>query len=610
MNRRGSSTRASRCFSFLLVASLTARVAGAKTWIVPGVINGGAYGVFFSTDVTLVNPGPTPITITVLPIAPSGSPIHAPMAVVLAANQTQMLSTDFGLPNGGALRTSSSDDFVVFARTNKVNTVVPPISFPQFVGGSLPVVDEQDLLKLGETGHSGWVSHSSDFRQGERTNVAVVFPSPIGGSATVTLFDERGNVLGRKTYESTGPSFHQSSVSVLTTADVPLGRIALEVTGGTAWGYTAVVDNITGDCAFIPIAPLPVANSSLPLDLVSAGVIQAAGRNGAFWRTDARLANSGSTSITVTPFLLGSSEFSASPLVIRPRETLEIRDLVQSLFNSSNSATGLVLWRASGVLTVSTRIRTSFADGSTFGAIHDAVPLARFSGVVDPPPVLADLLTGPGFRTNLLFTAGLSGASYDFEVLSGDGALLTTLHLSLPPLGYGEFPLESALPPASTFRRLHVRVRVREGSLSLKAAVADSVTNDPVIYSALPQVNHLASGAPVVPAGPWGGAPNGMDHLIVDTASIGIFRHCQSGAFPQPSSLDAEGRFSVLGTYAVQIGPSIRFDAILSGQTDGHTATVRVTPVGTGVGFLDTNPETFVLGAPFQPFTGLCPIEY
>ncbi len=69
--------------------------------------------------------------------------------------------------------------------------------------------------------------------------------------------------------------------------------------------------------------------------LVSTGVAQTGGTNGSLWHTDARLANPGSTSVSVNAFLLGTPQ--TASLSIPPAQTIEIRDTVQSLFGFSGS---------------------------------------------------------------------------------------------------------------------------------------------------------------------------------------------------------------------------------------------------------------------------------
>jgi len=475
-------------------------------------------------------------------------------------------------------------------------------------GSSLPVIEEDSLLQSGQTGHSAWVSHSGDNSIGERTTIAVV----LSGAATVTLFDDHGTVLGSAHYDVTRPAFIQAGLDSFATGSVPVGRVSLAVTRGTACGYTGVVDNVTGDLAIVPIDLLPVQPPPPGrLDLLSPGVAQVAGGNGRLWHTDARLANPGSAPISVGAFLLGQPPGApqTASLSVLPGQTVEIRDLVQSLFGFSGPYVGAVLWRADGPLLASTRTRQRESLSFTASpGVLSVVPLSRFRTNADAPGTLGDLRQSSLSRTNLLAAAGPAGATFDLDLFDESGRLLGTSVRTLPPLGWEQVPLDKVFQPPPLRSRL--RVRVELGSVDLAASVIDDLSSDPVFFETTPRVQHLASVIPPLPAGQWGGAPNGKDHLIVDASSISVFRMCQTGVFPQPLSLDAEGNFAVLGTYVVDIGPGILIEAILSGKTNGQTATIRVTPIANSSPIFDTNPETLVLGAPFMPFTSVCPIEY
>jgi hypothetical protein len=598
-------------FIFFLLA-IDAR---GKTWIVPGVMNGsGANGVAFSTDLTLVNPDGVARFVTIIPIGPPGSPIFDPIGITLQPGET--LFTGSFLAGAGALRISGDGGTAVFARIN--STRIGPAGGVQMLpspvhGSRLPVIDADTLLKSGETGHSGWVSHSKDPNSGDRTNVAIVFPD--GGAATVTLFDARGMLLGSASYDVPGPSFLQSSLDVLTGVDVPVGRIAVNVTRGTACGYTGVVDNVTGDLAIVPtdrLPPPPPAFAYGRVDLLSSGVAQTAGRDGASWHTDARVSNPGTTAIGVTAYLLGTG--GATPqqglLAVDAGQTVEIIDVVQSLFNVSEPVTGVILWRASGALLVNTRTREGVSTPISASCVFGAILIDGFITELDPTGVLGDLRQDDQFRTNLLAAAGPGGATFFLDLFDETGQLLGTARESLPALSWGEFPLSELFAGVTLPARAGLLVRVEVGSVNVQAMVVDNFSKVPILYEASPRGVRVMPPTPLLPPGSWGGAPNGMDHLTVDAASISIYRMCESGAFAQPLWLGAEGSFAVMGIYFVSAGPAFQFDAILSGHTDGHSATIQVMQVGTAFSLGDTSLETFVLGGPFTPFTGACPIEY
>ena len=93
----------------------------------------------------------------------------------------------------------------------------------------------------------------------------------------------------------------------------------------------------------------------------------------------------------------------------------------------------------------------------------------------------------------------------------------------------------------------------------------------------------------------------------MDSAKIVVDRFCRTGTFSQPPRLDSLGRFAVIGDYVVSIGPVAGFTAILSGETNGQTATVSILQLDATL--FDT-PKIYVLGMSYKLLPGPCPIEY
>ncbi len=584
--------------------------AQAKTWIVAGAMNGrGGNGAAFATEILLVNPDDVARSVTLVPINPPGGPVSDPLGLLLAPGQTLAMPSPLAGP--GAVSVSADGGVAVFARIDsKVLTstaTTPAHSSP------LPVFDEAALLRAGETGHAVWVSHSRDSAKGSRTNVGLVFAGP--GAATVEVLDAQGTLLGSAGYDVSSSAFIQASVSALTALDVPVGRIVVHVTRGALCGYAGIVDNVNGSLALVGLerlGPAPDPDRGERDDRVSVGVAQVAGRSDALWQTDARLANPGPGPVAVTAFLLGSGlETEPQSVFVGPGQTVEIEDVVQSLFNVSDPATGAVLWRANGPILVATRTRDGDSAAVRAFGISSAVPLSAYVASVDPPAQLAGLRQGSAFRTNLFAAAGPAGASADLDLSDEAGSPVATARVDLAPLAWGELALPLLYPGTALPERSRMTIRILKGSAIVQASVVDEAANNPVLFEAVPRGVRTISPSPLFPIGSWGGAPNGMDHLQADDGSISMFRPCQTGLFPQPLWLDADGGFGALGTQIVDVGPSLPVDAIFRGRVAGGSATVQVIPISSAQSMLvDSNPETFALGEPFGPFTGLCPIEY
>jgi hypothetical protein len=579
--------------------------AGAATWIVPAVFDGpGANGVVFSTDITLVNPDGIARSVAIVPILPPGGFVADPFPVLLAPGESRRIPNPVsGL---GGLRVLSDGGVFVSARANTFFPTLGPQP-PATRGTALPVTEQGSLLRAGEIGHAIWISQSADRSKGERTNVGVVFSEP--GTATVTVYGPSGAVLGSQTFDAARAAAMQTPLDAIVSGDVPLGRIAVAVTRGSALAYAGSVDNATGDLAIVAAERLSVGRTAGgPVDLVSSGVAQTAGRNGAVWHTDARFANPGPAPVRVVAYLRTPDEETILPgtLTVSPGQTVEVPDVVQSLFNVSTATTGSILWRASAPLAIGTRTRSSNGAATTASSISAAVAVERFPGAADAPGALADLRNDPQFRTNLQAASGPGGATFTVDLFDEAGNAVGSARETLPPLSWTQWPLDQLVPGAALPARSRARVTIESGSALVSANVVENRTSDPVPTQV--PLGAAASTGPAVPVGTWGAAPNGMDHVIVDSAGISVFLPCRSGNFPQPLSLDANGRFAVLGTWYVTQGPTVAYDAILTGQTDGHSLSFTVT-AGNAFDTI-TAPETVSLGGAWGPFTGLCPIEY
>lgn len=594
---------------FLLAASPVA----AATWIVPGVANTpGANGSSFSSDLTLVNASGSERAVTLSLIPGPGTADAVPRNYLIGSGTTLKLTNVLGsvwsLTGSGALRVAADGPVGVFARTYNLPPVVviPERPAPTF-GAGLPVVEEGSLLQPGETGHSAWVTQSSDSARGDRTNIAVAFPDDAGGAATATLFDQDGAVLGSISFDSPRPVFFQRRATAFTPLGVSAGRVEVVVTRGRACGYTGTVDNGTGDVTILPADRLPATPAGSLFFAVSQGVAQTGGVNGSFWQTEARLANVSDSSVQVTASLLGLAGRSPTgAFSVPPGKTVAIPSLIASLFQLSDPVVGSVLWQASGPLLIATRTSTPagfpFGDG-TAGAGEAALPVEAFRTPADAPADLGDLRVGPFSRTNLLVVAGPAGATCTLEARDETGGLIGAVRKILPLLAFSEDSLADLFPVSPSVNRIRIRVVLESGAADVQAAVVDSSTNDLVVYRAFPPPAFVP--VPGLPPGIWGNA-DGSEGLKVDSAKILVDRFCQTGTFPQPSRLDAMRQFAVLGNYIVNIGPTFSVTAALTGSTDGLSAAVSVHRLD---GTLLLQPTAYFLGRPYTVRPGPCPIE-
>ena len=145
----------------------------------------------------------------------------------------------FGAATGtGAVVLAADQPLVVRGRT--YNTAASGT-----FGVALPVVDESRFLAAGAAAHSLWISQDPEGARGYRTNVAVVFPDPDGGSAVVTLYDATGSKKGQQLFSLDGAGLQQIGIGAIVPGGLALGRAELTVTGGRAAGRPATRSSST-----------------------------------------------------------------------------------------------------------------------------------------------------------------------------------------------------------------------------------------------------------------------------------------------------------------------------------------------------------------------------
>ena len=266
----------------------------AATWTVPGLSNApGRNSTFFVSELKVRNPGTAAVAVTfeLLPIV--GGAV-SPATRTIAPGETLVLPNALqelwgAGDRAGAIRLTAAEHLYSSART--YNNADPAGTF----GLGVEAVPEERLLSAGQTGHVGWIAESPDGSRGFRTNVGIVLPAA-GAAVDAIVYGADGLEKGRRTF-SGGPLATQVGIRDIAAGDLAVARLELRVTAGKATGYSAVVDNVTGDgFAVQPQRITPGTWADLSLNGVSRGP----GRFNTFFRTDARLVNPDGVPRTVT----------------------------------------------------------------------------------------------------------------------------------------------------------------------------------------------------------------------------------------------------------------------------------------------------------------------
>ena len=233
---------------------LRPKEAAVSASVVAGVASTpGQAGTHYVSSLSIANPHPFPLTVTAY-LLPAGSDNtgyrSSGRAIDLPANggtriedPLASLWSTSGLASIYLEATPSSGNDAAFAVESRVTNVAnPAATFGLAIPGTLSGVTDGDV-GLGPDVESDAVY---------RTNFGIFNDWSDAASITVELLDDSGAVLGGTVYQLPPYSLAQHAVSEIVPA--AFRRATLRVTpqpgyAGQVLGYTALVDNATGDGA-------------------------------------------------------------------------------------------------------------------------------------------------------------------------------------------------------------------------------------------------------------------------------------------------------------------------------------------------------------------------
>lgn len=490
-------------------------VLGAE-WIVPGLTNApGRNETFFKSDLKLRNTSASPVDVTfaLIPIlggdaAPASRRIGAGETLVLPNALEELFGPGDRV---GAARVTASGGLLISART--YNSADPAGTF----GLALEAEPTEKLLVAGQTGHIGWVSESAESSTGFRTNIAIILAEP-GSSVDALVFGTAGKELGRRTF-SGGPLATQVNIREIAGAalsELSVARLELRVTSGKVTGYSAVVDNVTGDgFAVQPQRITPGSWTDVYLDGASRGP----GRFETFFRTDVRLVNPESVSRKVAvrgvSLVAAGQPYSGSLTVDVPaRAVREVNDILRAL-GAPEGTSGSLRFETDGPLLVLGRTSNIRADGSTFGAVQKTRAPDRYlvKGLTGSFIGLTHGSETPGYRTNVGFLAGPAGAVVDITLRDRAGVSLSSRAgaVSLGPYAFFQPSLGDLFPEVTIPENSTLEVLLGDGTVDVYASVIDNGTGDPVIYSfAYPEIELPPNFSVTSPCAPKEGSAGGV----------------------------------------------------------------------------------------------------
>ncbi len=496
-------------FSLLFLAGILAdllSVASPSTaqappapavWTIPGIANvAGQNGTHFVSDLAVTNPGTAPAGVFVGFLPPGA---YGAVPVFLNPGQTMVwrnvLQQLWGASASGAL-TVTSDGTPLLIRARTYNDAASGT-----YGVALPVFTDDRFLLSGEAAHSLWVSQSADASKGYRTNVAVLFPDPGGGTATVTVYDGNGARIGQSDFTLAAAGVQQIGVGKFSSsADV--ARATIEVKGGRAAAYSAVVDNVTGDSSLFTFDDLPAG----PQDVLISGVARANGKNGTFFRTDGRLFNPGSADVKVSAAFHANQSANPMPatgsFTVGAGKVLDVTDVLGAL-NQPVGSSGALRFTADspvGILCRTSNVDPTGAKPGTFGAQQKPVPILSFLSSADAGALITGVRQNAAYRTNIALAAGADGVTAQFTLKGADGSVAGSATQTLGAWGWQQTAADKlfgvAIPDDAS-----VLVQLKQGSGDVFDSSVDNSSGDSVVTPAPALPVAIPSTATIGPEG-------------------------------------------------------------------------------------------------------------
>ena len=457
----------------------------------------GRNGSVWRTDLTLRNPGDTPLLVSVSLLPnPETTATGPETTVVVEPGEIRLvpdvLKTLFGLEAGsGALLVVPSPRRSVDATSRTYSLggsgtfgmAAGAVDFYAAAGGNFPVTFAASLLGPGF--RTNVVATDAGVR-GSRFSLSLA-PSP-AGPAPAPL--ELGVTLGtQRQLNGLGAAAGLPAGS--------LGSLVLSpLKGAVITGLTAI-DDVTNDPTWFG----PDVESGIRRAIPA--LVHADGANGAVYRSDLFLFNPTGESLSVSLTARAwQSPQSAVPLVLTllPGESRVVRDALLSAFGLTGVAQ--LAWTSGSSyaspegIRVASRTYTAAPGGGTYG--HPVPPLDSFqSAAAGDMLELLGPVQASGFRTNLaLVDLGAAGSPGDalailVEIVDRQGHVVDSFTRNLAPGGGVQVnDLFNVRGLAPDLGPVLIRISPSGGIVAAYATTIDDATNDPTYFPAT-----LAAGA-------------------------------------------------------------------------------------------------------------------
>jgi hypothetical protein len=455
----------------------------------------------FESDVRLANLSSQPMKyqINYTPSGTDGTVTGNTTTVEIAPGQTlaldDIMSTVFGLSStvgmlearplttstssGGLLSTvtSTAQQQLLTLGSSRTYNFTSSGTFGQYV----PAIPFSKFVGVGKILSLLQVAQSAAYR----ANFGFMEASGQPVDLKVRAYDIAGHLL--TTIPISLQASEHKQIGLLLAAngitDLQDGRVEVEVTsgGGKITAYVSELDNGTND---------PFLVSAVEKGAVSANRYVVPGMahkdlGFAFWVSDLRIYNAGTTQIPATLTFYTEANPSSNvskQVMLDPGEIEVLDDVVQNLFQQPNGAGGSIVVTTAQNAPLSVSARTyNKTDKGTYGQSIPGVTVAESVGASDRALQVLQVEHSPRFRTYIALTETTGNpARVEVGLVRPDSIATQYLAYDLAGNEYrqinvGDFGAEDAIYNA----RITVKVISGTGKVTASGSSIDMSTNDP-----------------------------------------------------------------------------------------------------------------------------------
>jgi hypothetical protein len=365
------------------------------------------------------------------------------------------------------LMTLGSSRTYSFTPTGTFGQFIPATAYSKFVGSG-------KILSLQQVAQSAAL----------RANFGFLEASGQAVDLTMRVYDIANHLIG--TIPVSLKASEHKQIGLLLAAngitDLEDGRVEVEVTNGTGkiTAYVSEVDNMTND----PFVVSAVEKGSVNTNRYVVPGMAHKDLGFAFWVSDVRIFNSGTTAVPATLTFYAEanpSSFVTKQVTIDPGEIEVLNDVVQNLFNLPNGAGGsiVVTTPTHAPLDVTARTYNKTTNG-TYGQFIPGVTAADSIGAGARALQILQVEHSTRFRTNIVLNeTTCNPVRVEVALIQPDSIVTPVVTYVLAANEYRQFSAgDFGLGDAIYNARVTVRVLSGTGKVAASGSSIDMQTND------------------------------------------------------------------------------------------------------------------------------------